>query len=174
MAIELRDCTEADLHQILPIWTHFVKNTKLTPEIDPPTFGSLRSQWEMVLSAGYPYYVTVKDGKVVGWALIRRYASVTDSAFRFSAVAESWIAPDAMGLGIGKIHQSALLNRLKELPVKEVMIPYTSDYRDQLTVFGLDFPNTQELGLLENVCEKNGETFSIYIRQFTTGWSPKL
>lgn len=174
MAIELRDCTEADLHQILPIWTHYVLNTKLTPEIDPPTFGSLRLQWANVLSAGYPYFVSVKEGKVVGWAFIRRYAGITDSAFRFTAVAESWIAPDAMALGIGRIHQEALLRSVKNLPVKELMVAYTNDYRDQISTFGLDFPGTTELPPLINICEKKGENFDIYIRQYTTGWMPKL
>lgn len=174
MAVEISECREADLAEILPIWTHLVTKTKLTVEDDTASLDYLRSQYHLIKSAGFPYFVTRKQGRVVGWCFLRRYGSVTDSGFRFSAVAESWVAPEAMNDGVGRIHQQALLQALKSLPIKEVMTPITADYRAQLSAFGLDFPNSRELGQLENVCQKNGETYSLFIRQMTTGWMPKL
>ena len=174
MSLSLSDCTESDLVQILPIWTNIVTKTKLTPEGDSGSLDYLRGQYRQVKSAGYPYFITRKGNQVVGWCFIRRYAPLNDSGFRFSAVAESWVAPEAMKDGVGKLHQQALLQSLRTLPIKELLLPFTAEYRTQLSAFGLDLPGSRELGLLENVCEKNGETFSLYIRQFTTGWVPKL
>lgn len=174
MSLTISDCTEADLSQILPIWKHLVTNTKLTVESDSGNLDYLIAQYRLVKSAGYPYFITRKGNQVVGWCFIRRYAAVTDTAFRFSAVAESWVAPEAMSYGVGRVHQHALLQSLRSLPIKELMTPITAEYRANLPAFGLDFPGSKELGQLENVCEKNGETYSLFIRQLTTGWMPKL
>ena len=174
MALSISECTEAELSEILPIWTYIVTKTKLTPESDSASIDYLIAQYRLVKSAGYPYFITRKGNKVVGWCFIRRYASVTDTAFRFSAVAESWIAPEAMNDGVGRLHQQALLQRLRTLPIKELMTPITEEYRANLAAFGLDFPGSRELGGLENMCEKNGEQYSLYVRQLTTGWMPRL
>jgi len=174
MSLTISDCTEAELSQILPIWTHLVTKTKLTVEHDSGSIDYLIAQYRLVKSAGYPYFITRKGNQVVGWCFFRRYASVTDTAFRFSAVAESWVAPEAMNDGVGRLHQQTLLQSLKSLPIKELMTPITEEYRANLAAFGLDFPGSRELGQLENVCEKDGEAYSLFIRQLTTGWMPRL
>ena len=174
VTLAIRQGTEADLEEILPIWRKLISRTRLVVEHDTGNLEDLRKQYKGVEAAGFPYFVTVKEGRVVGWCFFRRFSPVTDTAYRFSAVAESWVAPEAMNDGVGRLHQQTLLHSLKSLPIKELLIPMSTNYRSQLSLFGLDFPGSLEIGHLENICEKNGEIYSLYIRQLSTGWMPKL
>ena len=66
----------------------------------------MRSRHAQITAAGFPYLVAVDDGKVVGYAYANHFR--TRAAYRYTVEDSVYVAPAAIGRGVGK----ALLNEL--------------------------------------------------------------
>lgn len=108
-----------DSPTIANIYNHFITNSTVTFEEHTVSADELSLRIEKVLDAGFPWIVLEVDGEVLGYA----YASPwhTRSAYRYTAEATIYLAPNASGMGYGSQLYRELLKRLKQQGIKNVM-----------------------------------------------------
>ena len=131
--MQIRPATPDDLAAITPIYAHHVLTGLASFEVDPPSAQEMRMRFEAITGASYPYLVAEDRGALVGYAYANYYR--TRPAYRHSVEDSIYIAPDAVGRGLGK----ALLTRL----IDECA---TRGYRQMLAVIG-DSDNAGSIGV---------------------------
>ena len=112
--MELRAARESDLPEILDIYNHAVANTTATFDVGSRTL-EVQQVWFREHVPPHPAIVWEEDGRVLGWASLSPYHS--RCAYRFSAEASVYVAPDAQGKGIGE----ALLREIVRLGAENGM-----------------------------------------------------
>lgn len=122
-ATDLRAATPADLPQIAAIYAHHVRNGLASFELEPPSAVELRKRYDAIVGAGFPYLVASDGVRVLAYAYASHYR--TRPAYRFSVENSIYVAPDAVGRGIGK---QLLLRLLRECERR--------GYRQMLAVIG--------------------------------------
>jgi L-amino acid N-acyltransferase YncA len=73
----------------------------------------------MVVSRRLPFLVATVDGKVVGYSFCSRWRP--RPAYRFTVEDSIYIAPQAVGKGIGSTMLAALLDRCKATGIREMV-----------------------------------------------------
>lgn len=100
---------EADIAEVLDIYTPYVLNTAITYEYEVP---SLESFSERVghYTEQYPWIVAKEQGMIAGYA----YASVYRSreAYQWSCELSVYLRPDFKGIDLGRTLYSALMDLL--------------------------------------------------------------
>lgn len=125
----------SDLDDMTAIYAHHVLHGTGSFEEVPPTVSIMRERWQARELDGYPTLVAELRGALCGFAYAGNYKP--RSAYRFTVEDSIYIAPEAVGRGVG----SALLNELVELCK-------AAGYRQMIAVIG-DSANTASIGLHE-------------------------
>lgn len=102
----VRPSLESDLPEIAAIYAHHVRHGTGTFEITPPEVHDMAQRRQDVLSKGLPYLVLSEGDKVLGFAYCNWFKP--RPAYRYSAEDSIYIAPGALGQGLG----TALLSEL--------------------------------------------------------------
>jgi phosphinothricin acetyltransferase len=102
----LRPATAVDLPAITAIYAHHVQTGLASFETVAPSLAEMTQRYAAITSAGYPYLVAERDGAVLGYAYANAYRA--RPAYRFTVEDSIYVAPHAVGLGVGR----ALLTRL--------------------------------------------------------------
>ena len=132
-SISIRDATDDDLTAIQAIYAHHVKHGLASFEEAPPDIAEIAHRRDTARSSGLPYLVAEQNGAVRGYAYASRFR--TRSAYRYTVEDSVYVAPDALGAGIG----SALLT--------ELIIRCTGlGFRQMIAVIG-DSANRASIGL---------------------------
>ena len=105
----IRDAIESDFTVLTEIYAHHVRNGTGTFALEPPSQAEMMANFHTVKGMNLPYVVAIEDGVIAGYA----YASPfrTRPGYRYSIEDSIYLAPQAIGRGLGK----ALLNRLIEM-----------------------------------------------------------
>src|SRR5512140_3091242 len=104
----VRPCLEEDLPAIQAIYSHYVLGTTATMEIVPPTLGDWQRKKTEVEEYGLPFLVACHDETTLGYAYCVRWRP--RPAYRFTVEDSIYVAPSAVGRGVG----AALLPMLLE------------------------------------------------------------
>lgn len=102
----IRTSKISDIAQITAIYTHHVLHGTGSFEVDPPSEIEMMQRRADVLSKDLPYLVAVEGERVLGYAYCNWFKP--RPAYRYSAEDSIYLAPHAIGLGLG----SALLAEL--------------------------------------------------------------
>jgi L-amino acid N-acyltransferase YncA len=131
----LRPAVESDLGAIHAIYTHHVKTGLASFEEVPPDLVEMTRRWQAIRQAGLPYIVaeSTSVAGIAGYAYAGPYRP--RSAYRFTVEDSIYLAPEALGRGIGR----ALLTRLIEEST-------TLGMRQMIAVIG-DSANLASVGL---------------------------
>jgi phosphinothricin acetyltransferase len=131
--MDIREATAADLPAIQAIYAHHVLHGLASFEIVPPSVEDIRSRFESITAAGYPYLVATEDAAVLGYAYASAYR--TRPGYRYTVEDSVYVASDLAGRGIGR----RLLTRLIDACERR-------GYRQMLAVIG-DSANTASIEL---------------------------
>ena len=103
-----RIATAADIPAITAIYAREVERRTATWELVAPGALEMRTRFEAIVGAGYPYLVADANGRVAGYA----YASVyrTRPGYRFTVEDSVYVAEDVQGKGIGGALLAALVD----------------------------------------------------------------
>ena len=96
----IRPSHDDDLAAITAIYAHHVLHGTGTFETEPPTEADMATRRADVLGKGLPYLVAEQDGQVLGFAYCNWFKP--RPAYRYSAEDSIYVAPDALGQGIGR------------------------------------------------------------------------
>ena len=98
-AAEIRPANAADLPLVTGIYAHAVLYGTATFELIPPDLAEMTRRFDALKHGGFPYFVAVLDGRVIGYAYAGPYRP--RSAYRYTVEDSIYLAPAATGRGIG-------------------------------------------------------------------------
>lgn len=132
-APEIRPATEADLPIVTEIYEHAVRYGTATFELIPPDLAEMTRRFRALIEGGFPYFVGMLEGRVVGYAYAGPYRP--RPAYRFTVENSVYLQPAIHRRGIGLL----LMQRL--IPECEAR-----GYRQMIAVIG-DSANAGSIGL---------------------------
>lgn len=115
----IRPCTEEDLPGVQRIYSHYVLYGTATFETVPPTLGDWQRKLSEIASVGLPFLVATLRDEVVGYAFCSRWRP--RPAYRFTVEDSIYIAPEAVGRGIGSRLLPALLAECEAIGARQVI-----------------------------------------------------
>jgi L-amino acid N-acyltransferase YncA len=118
-SIETRATEIVDLAAIQSIYAHHVATSPGTFETDPPDVEEMRTRYTRIVQAGLPYLVAELDGRIVGYAYANQFRP--RAAYRSTVEDSIYVAPDAIGGGIGQVLLNALIERCTALGLRQML-----------------------------------------------------
>lgn len=109
MAAVLRAATPGDVPALQAIYAHHVLTGFASFEEEAPDEAEMARRLRLLLDGGYPYLVATDPdtGQVLGYAYAGPYRP--RSAYRFTVEDSVYIAPDALGRGLGRALLACLI-----------------------------------------------------------------
>ena len=114
----VRTATPADVPAIAAIYAHHVLHGLGTFEEVPPSEEDMAARLTAVLAKALPYLVAEQDDAVLGFAYAAPFR--LRSAYRFTVEDSVYIAPDAVGQGVGRTLLSAVIEGCEALGVRQI------------------------------------------------------
>jgi len=96
---EIRPTVEADLPSITAIYEQAVRFGTATFELIPPDLTEMTRRYRALIDGGFPYFVAVHEGRVVGYAYACPYRP--RPAYRFTVENSVYLDPAIHRRGIG-------------------------------------------------------------------------
>ena len=109
----IRLASGADAEALARIYNHYVSETVVTFEEEPVAPGEMARRAAEVLGAGLPWLVAEESEGVVGYAYASQWKG--RCAYRFTVETTVYLAPDAVGRGLGPALYVELLERVRAL-----------------------------------------------------------
>jgi phosphinothricin acetyltransferase len=131
--LEIRPATEADLPSITEIYGHAVRYGTATFELTPPDLAEMTRRFRALTDGGFPYFVAVLEGEVVGYANAGEYRP--RPAYRFTVENSVYLNP--------AIHRRGIGLRLMQRLIAECE---ARGYRQMIAVIG-DSANVGSIGV---------------------------
>ncbi len=114
----IRSAVATDVSAITAIYHHHAVHGLGTFEEAGPPEAEMAARMAAVQDKGLPYLVAEKDGTVLGFAYAGPFRA--RSAYRFTVEDSVYIAPDAVGQGVGRALLSAVIASCKSLGVRQI------------------------------------------------------
>ena len=115
----VRDATPDDAPALAEIYGHHVLHGFGTFEEVPPSVAEMAERRAAVAEKGLPYLVAERDGRVLGFAYAAPFRP--RAAYRHTVEDSVYIAPDAIGQGVGKALLTEVLARCEALGLRQVV-----------------------------------------------------
>lgn len=115
----IRPAVAADLPACREIYAHHVLNGVGTFEETPPDAEEFAQRFAAVAGCGLPWLVAERQGRVVGYVYASAY--LTRSAYRFTVQDSIYVAPEAVGGGVGRALLDALVERCEALGFRRMV-----------------------------------------------------
>ena len=117
--VAIRPAVTDDLDAIAEIYAHHVLNSVATFELTPPNADEWRRRFDDVAERELPFVTASLDGKVAGYGYCAPWK--TRPAYRHTVEDSVYLAPSAVGLGIGGRLLDTLLAECGRLQVRQVI-----------------------------------------------------
>lgn len=154
--IAVRQATEDDLAQLNDVYNRYVIETHFTFDIEPMTLEARREWFEHYDTTGrHRVVVGLSDSAVIGYACSSRWRP--KPAYETSVETSIYVAPDAVGRGIGTRLYDELF---KQLQGEDVHRAYA----------GIALPNQASIALHERFGFKRVAHFTEQGRKFDRYW----
>ncbi|MFF0490760.1 GNAT family N-acetyltransferase [Nocardia sp. NPDC004068] len=111
--------SEADLPEIAAIYAHYVRETVTTFELDAPDVAEWRRRFAAITAAGLPFLVAESEGHLAGYAYCAPWKQ--RPAYRHTAENSIYLAPWAIGRGLGGGLLDGLLSACRDRGLREIV-----------------------------------------------------
>jgi phosphinothricin acetyltransferase len=129
--VSIRDATDDDLAAIQAIYAHHVNHGLASFEEIPPDIDEIARRRDVAHDHNLPYLVAIKDGAVRGFAYASPFRNRT--AYRYTVEDSVYVAPDALGDGIGSALLSVVIERCTERGFRQ-MVAVIGDSANQASI----------------------------------------
>lgn len=120
VGVDIRPARGTDAASIASIYGHYVRHSVLAVDVDsPPTARDWEQRLQDLAASGYPTLVAVDDRGVVGYALLMPW--LAKPAFAHTAEDSIYLAPPAVGAGLGRQLLARLLEDARAGGIREVI-----------------------------------------------------
>lgn len=165
--IQTRSTVETDLPAITAIYAEAVAAGMGSYESEAPDVVEMTRRWRSRVSAGYPHIVALIDDAVVGFSYAGRFR--TRPAYRFLVEDSIFVAPNARGMGVGRVLLTRLIQLCEEKGYRQ-MIALIAGGTDNLPSVGLhDRLGFRQVGLIEGSAFKHGRWIDTLMMQKALG-----
>lgn len=117
--MQIRAAKPTDIAAIQTIYAHHVQNGLGTFETTAPDESEMQARLAQITDAGFPYLVGEDNGRVLGYAYANQFRP--RPAYRSTVEDSIYIAPDAVGHGIGKVLLAGLVERCAALGLRQML-----------------------------------------------------
>ncbi len=115
----IRNSLPEDIPAITAIYKHHVLHGTGTFEIDPPSCDDMANRRADVIGKGLPYLVATDGSQILGFAYCNWFKP--RPAYRFSAEDSIYLAPEALGRGLGRSLLTELMQRAEAAGVRKLI-----------------------------------------------------
>lgn len=117
--LHIRHSQTEDLPAITAIYRHAVLHGTGTFEIDPPDLQEMSRRHADITGKGLPWIVAQLDGQVIGYAYANLFRA--RPAYRYFLEDSIYLAPEAQGLGAGRLLLAELVARCTALGARQLL-----------------------------------------------------
>lgn len=165
-AFDLRESAAGDLPAIQAIYAHHVLHGLGTFEETPPDLAEIAARREAVLGKGLPWLVAEAGGTILGYAYAGPFRP--RSAYRFALEDSIYVAPGAVGKGVGKALLAELLRRCEAWGARQ-MIAVIGDSGNAGSIGVHRALGFSHMGKIAGVGFKHGRWVDVVIMQKALG-----
>lgn len=115
----IRNSLPDDIPAITAIYKHHVLHGTGTFEIDSPSCDDMASRRADVIGKSLPYLVAAEGSQILGFAYCNWFKP--RPAYRFSAEDSIYLAPEALGRGLGRSLLAELMQRAEAAGVRKLI-----------------------------------------------------
>jgi L-amino acid N-acyltransferase YncA len=119
MSMSVRRATLADAEALAAIYGHHVLHGFGTFEEDPPSAAEMERRRASIAGLGLPYLVAEDAGRVVGFAYAGPFRP--RPAYRYTLEDSVYVAPAAVGKGVGRAVLGAVIAACEALGVRQLV-----------------------------------------------------
>ena len=160
----IRPSTEGDGEVLAAIYGHHVLTGFGSFEEVPPSAAEMLARRAKVLELGLPYLVAEADGKVLGYAYASAYRPRI--GYRYSAEDSVYVAPDAIGKGVGRALLSGVIKACELKGLRQI-IAVIGDSGNQASIALHAALGFETAGVLRNIGFKHGRWVDSCLMQLT-------
>lgn len=115
----IRPAREHDAEALAAIYGHAVLHGFGTFEEEPPSAADMEGRRRLIANRGLPYLVAEDEGHVLGFAYAGPFRP--RAAYRYTLEDSVYVAPDAVGQGVGRALLSAIIAACEALGVRQLI-----------------------------------------------------
>ncbi len=157
----IRDACTDDLDMIGRIWNHYIQKTTYNWRHECYTPVELRQWFVQHGTSNRPVLVVEEDGCILGFGALSTFRGST--GYRFTVEDTIYLAPQAQGRGLGTLLMTAMLQRGKDVGLRQVVAMIDSG-----NVQSIEFHakmGFETVGVLRDIGEKSGKVLSCVVMQ---------
>jgi L-amino acid N-acyltransferase YncA len=159
----IRLANSDDVAAITAIYAHHVLTGTGTFEIDPPDVAEMSARMAKVAGRGWPWLVSVDgQGAVSGYAYAGSFRE--RAAYDHTVEDSIYVAPDAVGQGLGRALLEALVDACQKAGAKE-MLAVIGDSDNHASIGLHRALGFSDAGVLRGVGVKFGRVLDVVILQ---------
>ena len=158
----IRAASDADAEALAAIYGHHVLHGFGTFEEVPPDAAEMARRRAAVAERGLPYLVAEDEGRVLGFAYAGPFRP--RAAYRYTVEDSVYIAPDAVGRGVGRAVLSAVLDACEAMGLRQV-VAVIGDSGNAASIGLHRALGFQDAGVVKSVGFKHGRWVDIVTMQ---------
>ena len=117
--MKIRPAGAADAEALAAIYGHHVLHGFGTFEEIPPPPAEIEQRRQAIAARGLPYLVAEAEGKVLGFAYAAPFR--LRAAYRYTAEDSVYVAPEAIGKGVGRAVLQAVLDACQDMGLRQIV-----------------------------------------------------
>jgi len=121
----LRPYTSTDVAPISRIYRHYVEHSVATFDLEFPGETFMAEKFGHMVDLGHPLIVAERAGEVVGYAYASTYRP--RPAYRFTCEDTVYLAPEAVGQGLGQVLLGAVIEEARAFGFKQMIAVITAE-----------------------------------------------
>jgi phosphinothricin acetyltransferase len=126
----IRSFMPADVPAITRIYAHYVRETVITFETEPPDEAEMAARFSAIADKGHPLLIGEVEGSVVGYAYASTYRP--RAAYRFTCEDSIYLAPEAVGHGLGGTMLARLIEDSARAGLKQMIAVITAERENSI------------------------------------------
>jgi phosphinothricin acetyltransferase len=119
LEVAIRPTVADDLHAIAEIYAHHVRTGVATFELTPPDRAEWQRRFDAVLARELPFLTATLDDEVAGYAYCGPWKA--RPAYRHTVEDSVYLAPRAVGFGVGGLLLDELLSHCASAGIRQVI-----------------------------------------------------
>jgi L-amino acid N-acyltransferase YncA len=126
----LRPYSPADIAAVTRIYGHYVRETVITFETEVPDEAEMATRFKTIAGKGHPLLIGELDGEIIGYAYASTYRP--REAYRFTCEDSIYLAPSAVGHGIGGKMLGRLIEESSRAGLKQMLAVITAERENSI------------------------------------------
>jgi L-amino acid N-acyltransferase YncA len=126
----LRSYRPDDIPAVTRIYGHYVRETVITFETVEPDEAEMASRFAAIAAKGHPLLIGEIGGEVIGYAYASTYRP--REAYRFTCEDSIYLAPSAVGRGIGSAMLGRLIQDSSKAGLKQMLAVITAERENSI------------------------------------------